>query len=322
MQRFRPVGNWRRSGPERRFKRDSIRDALQNPYYAGLIIYRKQFKKKGVRVQSGKRYRDPFSASQRAAEARKRRQGMNLTAEQSRDRAFLFPGKHLPLISLDLFERITALRGARGHNPRRAARAHRIYPLSGLLTCDRCRHTFRGNASNGDIRNYEDNGRVSGASNCPVRSFKADPVEEVVFDYVRQLRLPAGWGEQILRNVNQGAQWDQLRCQQAEVHARLRVAREDRRAGLLSVGEITRIQRAAERELEQLESRIQARNEHLADYLTDFGRLWKAATDAERKIILNCIFGAIYTRDGQITGCDIRDPFKPLLPESDDALLG
>ena len=306
LQFFRPKGQPGHADADRRFTADSIRDMLQNPYYAGFVVYREQRKKKGKRKQVHKRFKTSFSEM-----TRRQRDGALLEG----DHGMLFPGKHIPLITLDLYERSQRVRGLKGHNPAHANFTRRIYPLSGVLRCERCRKPFRGNAANGNVRYYEDGGRARGISKCPIRHLRADEIEEEVFAYTQRLHIPDEWYADILAYLREGPEWDNLRRQRRVVQTRLSAAREMLNQEILSLGEFRELERECSLRLEELERDMRAGDARYEALLSDFPRLWAAATNEERKGLLRCIFSAIWVKDGVITAYEPREPFAGLLPD-------
>jgi DNA invertase Pin-like site-specific DNA recombinase len=301
---LQPKGRPGAVAPERKFYKDAVRDMLQNPYYAGLILYREMRKVKGQRFQGGKRL-NPYSQSPDTVNGHE-------TADSN---GLIFPGLHIPLIELDLFERCLQVRGARGYLPRSdVGHTARIYPLSGLLRCGRCEGTMRGTAAHGDVRYYEDVNRVQGASDCPVRSVRAEGLEEVVFAHVQQLRIPDEWHPGILAYLQDSDEGRGRRRQQRSLESQLRVVQEEHRRGEISNSDYTQTRRRLEGQLQQLARREQAGREGPTALLADFSRLWAVATPLERKTLLRCIFLDVHVQDGQVTGYTPRDPFIPLFP--------
>ena len=297
---FRPKGRPGRPGKDRQFGKDSIRDMLQNPYYAGFVLYRpmKKNKKNGLRDQGGKR-------SNPLGQIHKR----------TPSDVVWFPGKHIPLISPDLFYRCLEVRGAKGHLPRsNSGRTARVYPLSGVLRCDRCGGTFRGTAANG-VRYYEDVNRAQGKSDCPVRSVRAEKLEEPVFAYVQQLHIPKDWYPDILAYVFQNDErWNERCRQRRSLESQLRAIKAEFEMKEISRSEYIQAKRHLERELQRLAGQDNEAEEDLTALLDNFSRLWEAATPLERKTLIRCIFLDIHLHDGKITGYDPRDPFIPLFP--------
>ncbi len=296
--RFRPKGRPGRIDENRRFRKDSIRDLLQNPYHAGFVVYREMKKRGGERFQTGRRV-NPFGQ----------------THDPNTASAIWFPGLHVPLISQELFERCLQVRGAKGHLPRSdVGRDARVYPLSGILRCVRDGGTFRGTAARGDIRYYEDVNRAQGVSDCPVRAIRAETLEEQVFAYVQQVHIPEEWYPDILGYLRDDDRWNEHRRQRRSLESRLRTLKTEFEMGEVSRSEYVQAKRNLDRQLQRLARRDEEAEEDLTPFLSDFPCLWAAATPLEKKVLLRCIFLDIHVRDGGITGYDPRDPFRPLFP--------
>ena len=307
LQFFRPKGRPGCKDPDRRFGKDTIRDMLQNPYYAGFVVYRQQKKVKGMREQHHKRFKLPLSEMSRLERD---------DARLSGDHGILLPGLHIPLIEVEQFERSQQVRGLRGCNPSNASHTRRIYPLSGVLKCRRCNETFRGNAGNGDVRYYEDSGVAKGVSNCPQRMFRAEPIEEIVFARLNQLQIPDAWDAEILSLLREGPTWNKLRRERRAVQSRLSAGREMLKDGILSKGEFKESQRRCDRQMERLEQEMHTDDDRYSVLLRDFPRLWAAATEKERKGLVRCIFSDIWLEDGMVVEYDVRGPFAELLPQA------
>lgn len=303
---LRPKGQPGCGNPDRKFHKDTVRDMLQNPHYAGFVLYREMRKKKGQRVQGGKRL-NPYRQSRDALNGQ----------EMAESNGLLFPGLHIPLLEPDLFERCLQVRGAKGYMPHSdAGRTARVYPLSGLLRCDRCHGVLRGTAARGNVRYYEDVSRVQGASDCPVRSVRAESLEEPVFAHVQQLRIPEEWLPSIQAFLEENDEGRERRRQQRSLESQIRVLQEERRREEISNSDYVQTRRRLESQLRQL-SRLDGEGQgEYAALLGDFCRIWSAATPLERKTLLRCVFLDVHVRDGEITGYSPRDPFIPLFATS------
>jgi hypothetical protein len=279
---------------------------LQNPFYAGFVVYREQRKNGGRRERTHKRFSGALAEMNR-----RRRAGGTIRC----DHGMLFPGKHDPLVSVDLYDRCQRARGLRAHTPSNKTRKRRIYPLSGTLRCERCGGPFRGNAGNGDIRYYEDTKRAGGASDCPRRSFRAQGIEEDVFLTMRQLEIPAAWDKDILVYLREGERWDDWRRERRAVQSRLKAVTEMQKQGLLSSGEAREERRLCQQELERLDREVAREEVGQAELLRGFSQVWEAATDKERRGLIQCVFSAIWLKDGEVTRYEVRPPFADLLPD-------
>ncbi|MBN1955842.1 MAG: recombinase family protein [Anaerolineae bacterium] len=311
LQFFQPKGRPGQPGSRRRFSRDSIRDILQNPFYAGFVIYRKQEKRKGARRQVHKRHKCALGEML----TRQRENG-----SKQRDRTLLFPGQHIPLIGEELYDRCQRARALRGHNPRNARMKRHVYPLSGLLHCTHCLGRFRGNAGNGTVRYYEDANRANGVSDCPVRSVCAAEVERQVFACAQPIRVPEAWDNGILVHMREGAKWEELRRQRRSIHSELKNGRKLALEGVFSSGEYRDLKRECQRRLVELERRTRVEDACYKRFLRNFSQVWDAATDEERKGLLQCIFTVIWVEDGKIVSYEVREPFIEPLGEAGSAM--
>ncbi len=233
----------------------------------------------------------------------------------------LFPGLHIPLITVEQFEHSQRVRGMRSYSPSNASRARRFYPLSGVLRCQRCGETFRGNAGNGDVRYYEDSGVAKGVANCPRRMFRADAIERAIFARVEQLQIPETWDADILPFLQTGPVWNQFRRERRAAQSRLNAAREMLQQEIISIGEFKEAERQCESHIAHLEQQIHIDDDYHQAFLRDFPRLWKAATETERRGLLRSIFSVIWLRDGEIVGYETRTPFKDLLPDESNVVI-
>jgi DNA invertase Pin-like site-specific DNA recombinase len=294
---LRPKGRPGRAAPNRQFRKDSVRDMLQNPFYAGFVVYREMKRRKGRRSQEAKRY-NPLG----------HRHG------KKESQVMWLPGQHIPLISQELFERCLQVRGSKGHMPSsHFGRKVHVYPLTGILHCPRCDEMFRGNASHG-TRYYEDKGRVQGIGDCPVRSVRAGEMEEEIFAYVEQLRIPEEWYSNILDYLKDDDQAKVLRQQRRSLESQLHAVQAEHRMKEISDGEYIQARRRLKRDVRQLARKDSSIQQDHRIFLEDFSRLWGAATPLERKTLVRCMFLHIDVLDGEITKYVLRDPFRQFFP--------
>jgi len=116
--RFRPKGRHGHMEEERTFGKDSVRDLLQNPYYAGLVVYQRSSK------------------------------GLS-KADDAGSQRVLFGGKHLPLVSMNAIETALEVRAALRHLPwpggaRRPAAVRGLEPRAGQVRLSAAHRAGRG----------------------------------------------------------------------------------------------------------------------------------------------------------------------------------
>jgi hypothetical protein len=85
--------------------------------------------------------------------------------------------------------------------------------------------------------------------------------------------------------------------------------------GLLSSGEVREERRLCQQELERLDREVAREESGQADLLRGFSQVWEAATDKERRGLIQCVFSAIWLKDGEVTRYEVRPPFADLLPD-------
>jgi len=282
--RFRPKGRHGHMEEERTFGKDSVRDMLQNPYYAGLVVYQRSSK------------------------------GLS-KADDAGSQRVLFGGKHLPLVSMNALETAREVRSALRHVPLgRKTKQTRVYPLTEVLVCERCGGTFRGQAAHGDQRYYEDSNRVQGRSDCPLRTVPAEELEEPVVDTMKAITIPAEWAATIVEHLQEGPKWEALRRERRMLLTRLQTLQEMRQEGAMPADDYRRYKRRYEQQLAQLTPEAQLDLAAIEATLGDFGRIWDAATPVQRKRLVACVFAGIYVLDGVITRYEVREPFRTLFP--------
>ncbi|HNR97026.1 MAG TPA: recombinase family protein [Anaerolineae bacterium] len=282
--RFRPKGRHGHMEEERFFGKDSVRDMLQNPYYAGLVVYQRSSK------------------------------GLSKADDAGPERV-LFGGKHMPLVSMNALETAFEVRAALRNVPLgRKKQQTRVYPLTDVLVCERCGGSFRGQAAHGDRRLYEDSNRVQGKSECPLRTVPAEELEEPVLATMKTITIPAEWTATIVEHLQEGPRWEALRRERRMLLTRLQTLQEMRQEGAMTADDYRRYRRRYEQQLAQLTPEAQLDLPAIEAVLADFGQIWEAATAVQRKRLVNSVFAGIYVLDGAIARYDVREPFRALFP--------
>jgi site-specific DNA recombinase len=207
--RFRTKGRHGRGKPAI-FRKDSVRELLQRPFYAGLVPYF------GVTQEGCKRKRTGAVA--------------------------LYPGQHEAIVAQETFERCRRVRASMGRHPRSCSDwRERVYVLSGILTCGYCGLPMRAQSGNG-VRYYQDKSRAQHLADCPQTFVHADDVEEQFARLVQSIELPPNWREEIVARLHPELDADEIREREEAIQARLERARE-----LYIEGDIDRLQYVREK---------------------------------------------------------------------------
>lgn len=290
--------NKRRCGPGL-FDADAVLDILANRFYIGDVTY------------DGGSNRSSFGLS-----------------TPLRRESCCFGGRHKPLVSrtrFDLCERIRRQRGSRAQNCRRRVR---IYPLSGLLHCAQHRdHTFRA-LSSGDYRYYE-------SRLCHTRLpadqrhhtlVKAETIEQAVFDFVGQIKLPQPVQERILAFLVNDEGLDGLLRQKQQIAEQMRRTRAlyADRFNPLPQDEYDQIMRRCRRDLERLGLENRTECAWAKPYLDNITLLLKNAAPEEQNRLLRILIAAVYIHPHSALPVEFKvyPSFRSLWPASDQDALG
>ena len=149
-----------------RFSKDTVADIVRNPFYKGYVVYRRG------------------SHDQAVGE--------------------LFPGKHEPIVSPELWEECRRVRGRRKGAPRTFQHKHRVYLLNGIVTCDVCGRKLRSQGSKSGL--YYREMSAQRGFDCPSAQtgVRAEVVDEQVGAIFRRLRLPEDWQARLTDLVEAG----------------------------------------------------------------------------------------------------------------------
>ena len=209
-----------------------------------------------------------------------------------------FDGQHEPIIKPELFELCQQVRSRR--RPKYgicAPKASSIYPLSGIARCARCHSRMRGSTSwlrGARRRLYRDPAKDHCLA-CDQGYVPAQDAEDALGRFLSELSLPEDWKAQVLDMVvekaggHRGYERDSIRIKGQL--ARLK--------DLYQMGDTTKEQYVLERdrlsaELASLSPPQLPDLERVAALLEDFGAIWAAATDGERKQIVHTLLQTVY----------------------------
>jgi DNA invertase Pin-like site-specific DNA recombinase len=288
------------------FTDDAVRYILKNPFYKGYIGYA------GVKP-NGRKERKPVE---------------------------LFDGQHEPLVDEEIWSRCQEICKRRRHRPHSAASPARIYPLSRLLFCNRCKGSMRGFSSNkGQNRYYGDHlfrekwrgEREKGQEEEELQAnlglaynhqpnVTADAAEEQVQAVMGQIALPTEWKRIVLAYVSEEGGLSAIHRKKLEVRERLQRAHERYLSPVAPISrwDLERIERECMAELEQLDRMLPPGTEErdVWQYLDDFGLLWEAATWEEQNGLLSQLCSAIFVQDRQVVNLVAYPAFHAQLAEA------
>lgn len=265
------------------FSKDSLRDILTRVFYTGVVPYY------GIDEKGRKRKR--------------------------RNPIALYPGQHPALISQETFEQAQLVRQSLGRNPRKRQQTPaRVYPLTGLLRCYRCRAKMRGQTGCRGYRYYICPTRGQRTGNCPQRGIRAERLEKQLHQALLQIELPEDWQDNLLRT--QGIDPEELARQRAELKGRLARAKELYLAGDLD-------QTAYEAEKLDFKFKLaRLRNPQIDDIISANKKLrqlqaeWNELTNLKKKKLLQGLVAAVYAQGLDLCLAQATQSAFPLLKQA------
>ena len=251
----------------RPFRRDTLRTMLENPIYIGIIEY----------------------------------QGTN------KDNYFTYQGKHVPLISVELFNQVAEIRAERENgksHPVNNSDVKDHYLVQNLLCCESCRRKLRvfTSVSQHQIhhRYYKDYSEYRGLE-CKHSGEKisASYVEGLVLSFLSSIILPRNWVERIIETGSETDMYSEINEQINKIKNRM-----ERRCEAYSVTGIYQNFEKYEQEqktdqnlLDDLMQKLPKDSALINTHITMTSSLidlFPRATEAERYDIVHYLFTKIY----------------------------
>ncbi len=226
-----------------------------------------------------------------------------------------YEGVHEPIIPQDLFDRCQEIRRKRRRRSGTTARnGSRVYPLTGVAQCARCKRWIRGSFASGR-RYYRDPARQQGGD-CDQQMVRAGDAEAALGAFLGRLVLPANWQERVLEILQEqlGAKQD-VAQEQARIEKQL-----ERLKRLYVLGDLTELEYLAERDrlqaqLVTLTPPAMPDLERAAELLRDFGAIWEAETLQERRKTVHYLLSKVYLDSGD------QGPVVAIEPKAEFASL-
>ncbi len=123
----------------------------------------------------------------------------------------IHPGKHAPIISRDLWERVQKARNIRRSKGRAYRTSYRTYLLNGIIYCALCGMPLRAQANPNNRRYYREMAHKRGLQ-CPNRNIGADAdlVEDQVSQLFLHIQLPDDWMAEVKNLFHDEDAWGEV----------------------------------------------------------------------------------------------------------------
>ncbi len=262
-----------RTRNRRPFTADAVCDLLRNPFYVGWVGYKGE----------------------------------------------LHRANHAALVDQQTFDECQVIISAHARAKRNATTGQRFFLLTGLVRCSGCGHsmarqTNRSTFAHGGLREtrlYRERERCS-ARRGSTSTVKADELEALVEEQIRQLSLPKPWRERIAVLAQADSVTSEVDLTRRELRSqlsRLQVLFVD---GKMTTEEYERREHAIQRRLAEIAEPIGEMEANIAQQLIDFGKIYDSMSGDERKQIIRKIVRAVSVKDGTLDRIEFRSRFKAL----------
>jgi site-specific DNA recombinase len=234
------------------FTKDTVADMIRNRFYAGKIVYK--------------------------------------AGSRSQDVGEVFPGKHEPIVSAELWEACRQIREQRRTAPRTYQPKYRVYLLNGLVTCDVCARKLRAQGAKAGSY-YREVSKYRGFTDCPSagRGARIEWVDEQVGVIFRRLRLPPDWQDELRALMEEDEDYEILE------NRRARLVQERKRLKRMKIrGEFEDDPDVYEQELARIQRHLAELPapgdfetlENAASVLEELARTWDQMELADRRDLL------------------------------------
>jgi DNA invertase Pin-like site-specific DNA recombinase len=207
----------------------------------------------------------------------------------------LLPGKHEPIIEVDLFQKCQEVRRQHARRPKSFKKqVQKTYLLQRIIRCDRCERHLRMQNASGHY--YYKEASLERGLTCEHagKSIRMDIADAQVLEALKALRLPADWQEELRRQLEDKDEIRMIETRREQINDQLRRLGRAFADGFYDDQEYEHRSLALKTELEGLvipdsarvfDSGLQLDN--LGDYLED-------ATEDEQSEIAHLIMTAVY----------------------------
>lgn len=247
-----------------------------------------------------------------------------------------FPGRHQPLVDLNLFNRVQTVMDARAASMGSRKRVHQHY-LRGVLWCGTCRLQGRTNRmvftrANGNGGTYDYfmcAGKQRGE--CSTPSVPVELIEVKVGTFIDQHRFSSDFVQLVRTQAHEvlddNSSTARLRHEQLVTQMRKLERQEENLLDLVADGalattkvrsrliDIARqkdsVQEEMSRTVDDLSLGAELIGKALA-FMENPAALYRNVSDEHRRLVLAALFDRLYVHQDEIIGAELREPFSDL----------
>jgi site-specific DNA recombinase len=249
-----------------------------------------------------------------------------------------YPGRHQPLISQSLFDRVQEVLAAHDRAGERQ-RVHAHY-LKGSIFCGQCGSRLAFTLAKGIYPYFFCLGRQKHRTACQQPNLQVEAVETAVEKYYRSVRIPAGLKGSIQDGLRAELDSQHERSEPEIACARQRVTELDRERRRLATGvvkgsipgdlardeheridaELEQAQRILET-AEMIYARIEQTLTRALDLLERVDEVYRLGGPRVRRLLNQCFFVRLLIDGEGVVGAVLREPWATLLAEDFQARM-
>ena len=206
----------------------------------------------------------------------------------------LLPGKHEPIITQELFEKVKQVRKEHYRGPSTFAQRYRTYLLAGLARCvDRGSKLWAHHLSGHDY--YQENASQRGIP-CPNgKSYiRGDMVEDQVSKIISSLMLPTSWRELVIELLSSHDEAVEVQRERVRLEEKLRRLKRQYREVEIAENEYRRELELTQTKVASLVDPEQEETMNLGDHVEGLVSAWESATREEQRDMLRMMLEAIF----------------------------
>ena len=226
----------------------------------------------------------------------------------------LLPGKHEPIITQELFDKVQQVRKKHYRAPSTFTQRYRTYLLKGLLRCAHCSEKLWAQHSGGKSYYREENSIRGIPCPNPKKYQRAEVFDSKIEAIVGNLTLPSSWRDLVMEFLNSDDERINAARERQRLEQKLRRIKLQFREGDID-------QREYKVEIELTKTSLAAVQQpeddqlvRLGDHVEGLVEAWREATDKERHELLTMMLDAVYADmlTGEVVAVRPKPEFLPL----------
>ena len=226
----------------------------------------------------------------------------------------LLPGRHQPIVTQDLFDRVQKMRKEHYKGPSTYSPRHRVYLLGGLLRCAHCGEKLWSQHLK-DRDYYREESALRGIP-CPngKKYVRAEIIDDQVSGLVEGLTLPGSWRDLVVSLLNSSEEKEKGLREKKRLEEKLRRLQHQYREVEIGEDEYRQEKQITEAAIAAFQGTEEEQVIQVGDWVEGLVGAWSNATKEERRDMLRLMLEAVYVdmETASVTALKPKPAFLPL----------